>query len=235
MSTQSEAGHGSDRWFGMFRNVVLAANIAGVIQLAYIQHAWPEAPSPYSAGLVGSTWVSVQFFLLAALGLANWISCRGQGGRTGLFWLIAGGGALCLGTNEWYQSFRIWPNWAHGSFANVDPLQAARIANLITFGTGLCAVLFGQAFRDEFQGKGRLAYYWNWGVGLTLGCGILGFIGGGHGIAEIFRLASSATILPQAFFFLAFFSEWYGRTAEATSRESARGGRRGELAASASA
>jgi hypothetical protein len=238
LSTQSGSGNGSDRWFGMFRNVTLAANLAAVIQFATIQQ-WTGGSAaggfdPYGRGEVGSVWAAAQFFLLAALGLANWFAARQRGDQLGLFWLIAGGGALCLGVNEYTQSFRIWPGWAVGSFADGSPESVARIANMLGLGAGLCGVLLAQVFGSQLRSRPRFAYYWNWGIGLSLTLGILGFLPVGGTFGTVCRLASGSVLLSQAFFFLAFFSEWYARAAEQTELNHASQRADRELVASAS-
>src|SRR5262245_23802106 len=76
LTPQSEAGKRADRWFGLIRNVVLAANLAAAVHFAGLSY-WASRHysanyDAYRAGQVGAIWSGVQIGLIALLGLINW-------------------------------------------------------------------------------------------------------------------------------------------------------------------
>src|SRR5207247_1787246 len=102
-------------WFGLIRNIVFAANVAAIVHFASLQywvtHQYAGHLDLYARGETGAAWSTFQLLLIALLAFGNWIVARRSGARLSLFWLIAAGGFLCLGANEWFRSHSYYERW----------------------------------------------------------------------------------------------------------------------------
>src|SRR5207248_66842 len=95
----------------------------------WTKHTYRFTFDPYARGEVGGTWAAVQLCLIAAFAFSSWLVASRQGSRSNLFWLITGGGALCLGVNEATRADLFWASWAaaYGS-RTAESSRAHRLA-----------------------------------------------------------------------------------------------------------
>jgi hypothetical protein len=238
LTPQSEAGNGADRWFGLIRNVVLAANIVAALEFASI-HFWTARNYSvgidlYRNGQIGAIWSAAQVLLIAVLALANYaVACRKSDGLR-VFWLIAGGGALCMGLDQLLMGHRYLPMWTQGPGGALSDAATQQMGALIFLAAALAGALLGRVYSQDLAGRPRFIYYWNWGVGLALFLGVVGALQHAGMSSEFTTMISRATLIPEAFFMLAFFSEVYAKATARPQEQGSEAPRAPELAPSPS-
>ena len=235
MRSQEETGIGPDGWFGVIRNLVFAANVAGIVHFASLQywaaHRFSATVDFYAKGEIGAAWSTFQLLLIGLLALGNWRVATRTGERLSLFWLVAAGGFVCLGANEWFRSHAYYERWfAYSSLPGADFL-ARSLGGIIMALCTVGGIFLGRAYSRELETRPRVAFYWGWGVGLYVIIGLIGLVRAGGPIGDIARMAAGVTLLCEAFLALGFFSDWWARltaswrTSAAPGREATAGSR----------
>jgi hypothetical protein len=189
--------------------------VAAIVHFASLQywviHQYSGRFDLYAKGETGAAWSTFQLLVIGLLAFGNWVVATRTGERLSLFWLVAAGGAVCLGANEWFRSHSYYERWFAFSSLPGSALLAHRFGDLVTAAATIGAILLGRGFSREMETRPRVAFYWGWGIGLFAVVGLFGLLRTGGAVGDFSRMVSGVTLLCEAFLVLGFFSEWFAR------------------------